>query len=193
MDLVCANKVRTGTMISAHYIAFGISGMLLFSMAERYGRRFSVLINYLVYTAAGYLIVFDASFWARLCGFTLYGLAQMKGSLTYVWLAELVPAAYRNTCTVCITCFDASTMAVVGLYFLAISKDWFPLMLFVVILSTISLILAWVFIPETPSWFISQGRVSDAIKALNQIAWINGSMKRIPTNAVFEESQMMAE
>ena len=75
MDLVCANQVKTGTMMSAHYIAFGISGMLLFSMAERYGRKFSVLVNYAVYVAAGYLILFVPTYMARLTGFTLYGLA----------------------------------------------------------------------------------------------------------------------
>ena len=112
----------------------------------------------------------------------------MKGAISYVWLAELVPATNKNVCTVCLTCFDSGTMAVVGFYFLMISKDWFPLMLFTSVLSTVSLILAWIFIPETPSWFISQGRVSDAITALNSIAKMNGSSKRIPANAVFEES-----
>ena len=49
MDLVCANKYRTNFMQSAHYIAFGVSGLTLFALPELIGRRKSMILNFFFY------------------------------------------------------------------------------------------------------------------------------------------------
>ena len=44
MDLMCESKARTNLMLSARYIAFGISGALMYTVPDRWGRRKSLLI-----------------------------------------------------------------------------------------------------------------------------------------------------
>ena len=75
MDLVCANKVKTNFMISAHYIAFGVSGMLLFALPDLVGRKKTMNYNFFVFTAAQYLLIFVPTLWARYAGFILFGLS----------------------------------------------------------------------------------------------------------------------
>ena len=158
MDLVCASKVRTNSMISAQYIAFGIAGILLFAMPDRYGRKFTMVLNFAVHLAAQYLILFDSDFWARSLGLILYGVAQLKQSVVYVWATELVPASHSTGVTVSLTAVDAGSLAFICTYFLLISRDWFPLMLFMTMLSTVSFLVCAFLLPESPIWLLNQGR-----------------------------------
>ena len=75
MDLVCVSTFRTSSMISAKYIALGIAGLLLYAMPDRYGRKFTMVLNFAVHLAAQYLILFDSDYWARSLGLILYGVA----------------------------------------------------------------------------------------------------------------------
>ena len=75
MDLLCINPVRTSSMISAKYIAYGIAGLLLFAMPDRYGRKFTMIVNFAVHLVAQYLILFESAYWARSMGLILYGVA----------------------------------------------------------------------------------------------------------------------
>jgi hypothetical protein len=52
MDLVCANKVQTNSMISLHYIVYGVAGLLLFAMPDRIGRKASMVLNFGLHVAA---------------------------------------------------------------------------------------------------------------------------------------------
>lgn len=187
MDLVCASKVKTNFMISAQYIAYGIAGLLLFPMPDRFGRKASMLINFGVHLVAQYVIIFMPSYQARLIGFLFYGLSQLKNSVVYVYAVELVPARRSGPVNISLTSFDSATMAIVCLYFLLISKDWFPLCLGMMLLSTVSFLGIVFLLPESPIWLLQQGRVQDAIAAFNRIGKINRSAKRIPEDAVFRE------
>ena len=45
MDLVCANMVTINFMMSARYIAFGIAGLIFFSLPDRCGRKWTLAIT----------------------------------------------------------------------------------------------------------------------------------------------------
>ena len=188
MDLVCANKVQTNSMISAKYVAYGIAGLLLFAMPDRYGRKFTMVLNFAVHLAAQYLILFDSEYWARATGLILYGVAQLKQSVVYVWATELAPAKNSTGVTVSLTCFDAGSLAFICTYFLLISKDWFPLMFFMTMLSTASFLVCLFVLPESPIWLLNQGRAKDAIDVLNYIGKWNGVSERIDYSVIFQEA-----
>ena len=76
--------------------------------------------------------------------------------------------------TVSLTCFDAGSLAFICSYFLLISKDWFPLMLFMTMLSTVSFLVCVFLLPESPIWLITMGRTKEAIDVLNKIGKWNG-------------------
>lgn len=154
MDLVCANKYRTNFMMSAHYIAFGISGLTLFALPDLLGRKKSMTLNYFVYQFAQFLILLVPTYYARLTGYILFGLSQMKNSIAYVWGKELVPERNGNMIMVTLTSFDSGTLGFLCLYFVCISRDWFPIYCVMTALSTISFLTLTFYFPETPIWLL---------------------------------------
>ena len=98
-------------------------------MPDKLGRKLTMVLNYGVHLVAQYVILLNPSYTARLIGLIFYGLAQLKQSVVYVWMAELVPARNSTSVTVSLTSFDAGSLGIICLYFLLVSPDWFPLML----------------------------------------------------------------
>ena len=45
MDLVCANKAKTNSMLIPYYVASGMAGFLFFSMPDKLGRKLTMNIN----------------------------------------------------------------------------------------------------------------------------------------------------
>jgi len=48
MDLVCAKMSPIMFMVSARYIAYGVAGIFLFSVPDKYGRKWTFAINSLI-------------------------------------------------------------------------------------------------------------------------------------------------
>lgn len=115
------------------------------------------------------------------------GLSQVKNGLSFVWLSECTSTTYKPRGFTVINMFDALTMAVVGLYFIFISKEWFWLYFIMLLLTYITTALV-VFCPESPRWHLINGRSAEAIAQLNLIGKLNGFVDdQIPPNAVFVE------
>ena len=188
MDLVCANMVGINFMLSARYIVYGIAGFLLFSLPDKYGRKWTLVICAAVMIVAQLLMIFVPTFEARMISFIMFGLAMLKMSLPYIYMAELVPPSYTASTSVSMTSFDSSPMFVYSLYLLFISRNWMPIILATTILAAISLIFAAICMPESPSWLLSQGRVEEAIDSFNVIAKFNGVSARIPHGTTFHEA-----
>ena len=188
MDLVCANKVKTNFIISARYIAFGIGGASFFAIPDIYGRRNSMLIHLLISTIAQFVIVLVPIYEARLIGNIVCGLCTLKQSVPFSWIFELMPADRKTLASVSISCVDTITLAVICSYFLFIDNHWFPLMMGMTILNTISLIYCFFVMPESPHWLLTKGKVSEAIDAFNTIARFNGVKHRIAYGTEFEEA-----
>lgn len=124
-------------------------------------------------------------------GFLLYGLTQLKNTVAYIYLLELIPAKYGTIANVSLTSFDSATMAVVCLYFIFISKDWFPLMFAMTVMSTFALFIIMFVLTESPIWLLNMGRTRDAIDALNKIGRFNGVKNQIPIDSVFNEARQI--
>ena len=73
------------------------------------------------------------------------------------------------------------------MYYLFISRDWFPLYAFVTGLSYLAIILAFA-MPESPRWLLVSGRARQGIQAINYIAWLNRSPVRISGDTIFQET-----
>ena len=114
------------------------------------------------------------------------GLSQLKNSASYVWASECVPLSNKPLAFTMINVFDCFPMPFLCLYFMYVSKDWYPLNFYVLLLSYVSFVLTFL-CPESPRWLLVNGRTKEAIEVLNYIALWNGSSQRIPEDAQFVE------
>ena len=85
-----------------------------------------------------------------------------------------------------INIFDAVPMAVFCVYVSFIQKDWLYINLIATGLSYIAFVMAF-FCPESPRWYLVNGRRDKAIDTLNYMARVNGSSHQIPKSAQFVE------
>ena len=150
MNLVCTSMVPMNFMMSARYIAYGISGFILFSIPDNYGRKWTTAITGAVMIFAQLLMIFVPTYEARLIGFILFGVAMLKMTVPFVYMYELVPSQNVVAISATMCSFDLSTLMIFNLYLLYISRDWFPLIFAMTILATLALIFAVICIPESP-------------------------------------------
>ena len=114
------------------------------------------------------------------------GLSQLKNSASYVWASECVPLSNKPLAFTMINVFDAFPIPFLCLYFAFVSKDWYPLQFYVLLLSYFSFVLTFL-CPESPRWLLVNGRTKEAIEVLNYIARWNGNLQRIADDAQFVE------
>ena len=114
------------------------------------------------------------------------GLAQVKSGTSYVWLSETTSLPYKSKAFTYINVFDSLPIAVAGVYYVFISQNWFWLCFIFLLLTYLATILL-LFCPESPRWYLINGRKPEAINSLNQIAKMNGKVDRIPSSAIFVE------
>ena len=81
---------------------------------------------------------------------------------------------------------DAIPVSVTCVYFWFISKDWYTLNFYQLIICYAAF-LAMFLCPESPRWLVVNGQRTEAIKILNWMAKINGIVKPIPDDAEFVE------
>jgi hypothetical protein len=79
--------------------------------------------------------------------------------------------------------YDCITVAVIPLYFLYVSKNWFPLYVLMLTLGIFSLSLMLKWGSESPKWLLTKGRREEAIAELNKVARFNLCKRRIPDDA----------
>ena len=185
MDLVCISKSTIGLIVTAYYIGFA-SGALFYQWPEKYGRKYPMQLGMAVSLVAQTAIMFSTNFYVRTIGFYLMGLSQIRNSLSYVWASECVPLPKKSLAFTVINLVDAIPVGVTCLYFWFISKDWYTLN-FYQLLICYAAFLGVFLCPESPRWLLVNGKSTEAIKVLNWMAKINGLPQSIPENAQFVE------
>lgn len=161
MDLVCTPAATIGLMVTLYFTGFAIGGFL-FALPDKLGRKKALLIGCLLSALGQTISIFVPTIVTRCLAFFLMGLAQVKSGTSYVWLSESTSLAHKSKAFTYINLFDAFPMAVVGLYYLFISKDWFWLCLVMLVLTYIATALLY-FCPESPRWHLINGRTPEAI------------------------------
>ena len=183
MDLMCVAPAAIGMMYTWYFIGT-LVGVVYTLVPDKIGRKKSVMAGLILSTIAQTIMLFVSNMNVRSVCFFLMGFSNIKISQSYVWLSETVPKDGRAGAITIIGVADAITGLIAGMYYILISRDWFPLYMFITGLSYLAIALAFI-MPESPRWLLVSGRTREGIKAINYIAWMNRSTVRIPEDTEF--------
>ncbi|KAF7253519.1 Solute carrier family 22 member 2 [Varanus komodoensis] len=183
-DLVCEYSWKLDVFQACVNAGFFIGSVYIGYIADRFGRKASLLINTLVTSIAGVLVSIAPNYlWSVIFRF-IQGLVS-KGSWTagYILITEIVGPAYRRT--VAILYQAAFAVGLLALDALAYAiPHWRWLQLTITLPMFLFMLYYWC-LPESPRWLISQGQNGRAMQIVDDIAKKNG--KVVPTQ--FEEER----
>ncbi|CAM4672986.1 unnamed protein product [Leuciscus chuanchicus] len=172
-DLVCSDDWRVPLTTSLFFSGVLTGSVISGQISDRFGRKIVLFITMGIQTVFTFIQVFSPS-WLIFCIlFFIAGMGQISNYLTAFALGmEIFSPSVRDiysTLGVCLFFSIGYMMLPLAAYFL---RDWRTLLLVLTIPGFFCMPLWW-FIPESPRWLLSQGRVDEAEEILRKAAKMN--------------------
>ncbi|KAM9846439.1 LOW QUALITY PROTEIN: solute carrier family 22 member 4-like [Aulostomus maculatus] len=187
-DLVCDNQWKSPFATSALYIGVLIGSLISGQLSERFGRKNTVFASLGMLCLSVLLQSFSHS-WTMFCvTFVFVGASQVAVTVsTFVLGTELLSKSLRVTFT-SLGAFLFYSMAYMTLPWLAYGiREWRTLLYVLSANCAVYVQPLW-FIPESPRWLITRGRVEEAEVIVREAARKN---KVDVPPVIFRESVMI--
>ncbi|XP_031729916.1 solute carrier family 22 member 5-like [Anarrhichthys ocellatus] len=169
-DLVCDNRWKNPLTSSLFFCGVLTGSFISGQLSDRYGRKIVFFVTMAVQTLFTLFQVFSPS-WTVFCAmFFVVGLAQISNYVAaFVLGTEILGPGVRTVfSTAGVSLFFGAGYMLLPLfaYFL---RDWRKLLLGISLPGFLYVPLWW-YIPESPRWLLSQGRVEEAEAILRDAA-----------------------
>lgn len=173
LDLTCVDDWKIGMIGASLFIGWCVTLLWLPSIADKKGRRnlfwFGMVCDLALYTGLMLTHRLGVMIFIYFC----FGMiCSIRIQVGYVYLMEVLPKKAQTHVTSGWNVQEAMIYVVGTIYFWKISKHWFWYCLIGYIWQAISVIfLIWM--PESPRYLISVGKLDEAKKVFQTIAWWN--------------------
>lgn len=147
--------------------------------ADRFGRKPTILLSSAVFTAGAVLMGASTSYELLVVGRCVVGLAIGVASMVIpIYLAETAPTHHRGTIVTVNNLFITGGQFISGVIdgaFSGVHEGW-RLMLGLAAVPAVVQIIGFLFLPESPRWYVMRNRIPEAVRVLNTI---RGSMDSV--------------
>ncbi|XP_068605035.1 solute carrier family 22 member 2-like [Brachionichthys hirsutus] len=168
-NLVCSDAWLVDISQSILNVGFLVSSFVFGYLADRFGRRSSILLSNALNLITGLALAVTPNYIAILVVRGILSFGVKGGWMTaYVMLTEIVGVEYRRTVGILFQMFYSVGLLILPLlaYFI---KDWRWLQAAITAPYILFLSYYW-FIPESPRWLISRKKYSKALEATKAMA-----------------------
>jgi hypothetical protein len=157
MNLMCTDRSVIQWMVIPYFIMTGFSGLLFRHLPDKWGpfKTLNIFMTVIVVALTSCLLV--PNYWVRMMSFCVVGLCNVKNSATYMYMAGCVHQRDKSVCYGIINAYDCGSCLVIGLFYLFISRDYFPLMQIHIGLTFLSIIIVNMMQVDSPRWLVATG------------------------------------
>ena len=179
-DLYCSNKKYIVLIGSGFFIGAIFGCIVITPLPDKYGRKIVLKIFLTISCILHFLILtsFNPLLLSMIC-ITSGFVSAIYGNFS-LYVAEYIP---KESSAIAMSFIDA-VYPFMGfleaLYFLTIN-NWRLLFLFTTLIHIISTFFILKYLPESPKWLYSKGKINEAIEVMKQIASINGKENEVQT------------
>lgn len=186
-DLVCDEQWKQPFTTTVFFVGVLCGSFFAGQLADRFGRKPVLFATMAIQTIFTFIQVFSVSWIMFTVLLFINGLGQMSNFVSALVLgAEILTGTVRVIYSSLGTCMGFAVGYMLLPLFAYFLRDWKSLLLGLSVPSLVYIPLWW-FIPESPRWLISQGRVSEAEAIVRKAAKWN--KVQAPT-AIFEDMDM---
>ncbi|PIK62276.1 putative organic cation transporter protein [Apostichopus japonicus] len=178
-DLVCARDILPDLSQSIMVIGFAVGSLLAGPLADKCGRRPTLLLGSIVYLIIGLLVSFSPNYVVYVCLRSLLGAVMFVVKIPSLTLqTEYIVPRYRSAVASLPLCASAISLMMLSLlaYFV---RDWRYFSAAITLPGLLIVCISW-FLPESVRWLIAQGQVEEAERVIQKIAKFN-KVKQFPS------------
>ncbi|KAJ3088753.1 hypothetical protein HK102_008026 [Quaeritorhiza haematococci] len=177
---------RNGNIVSSFLVGCVIGSLIVWSMADKLGRRVSILIGSVVFSVGGAVQAFANNILTLYLGRAVSGIGVgMLSMAVPVYISEAAPTSARGRMIsvqqlmITIGIFVAS--AINGILFTSVQGDgqWRTALGIQIVPGILLLIIMLFFLPPSPRWLIRQGRDREAIDVLGRFRSCDPQSQRV--------------
>ncbi|XP_044083904.1 solute carrier family 22 member 5 isoform X1 [Neovison vison] len=186
-NLVCEDDWKAPLTVSLFFVGVLMGSFISGQLSDRFGRKNVLFVTMGMQTGFSFLQIFSKNFEMFAVLFVLVGMGQISNYVAaFVLGTEILGKSVRiifSTLGVCIFYAFGYMMLPLFAYFI---RDWRMLLLALTVPGVLCAALWW-FIPESPRWLISQGRLKEAELIIRKAAKMNGI---VAPSTIFESSEL---
>ncbi|XP_066471235.1 organic cation/carnitine transporter 2-like [Tiliqua scincoides] len=186
-DLVCDNDWKSPLTVSLFFVGVLFGSFISGQLSDRFGRKNVLFATMGIQTGFGFLQIFSTSWEMFSIFFLIVGMGQISNYVAaFVLGTEILGKSIRIIyCTLGVCIFYAFGYMLLPLcaYFI---RGWRMLLLALTAPGLLYIPLWW-YIPESPRWLLSQGRIEEAEAIIRKAAEKNGVT---PPDVIFDPLEL---
>ena len=179
-DLYCSNKKYIVLIGSGFFIGAIFGCIFITPLPDKYGRKIVMKIFLTISCILHFLILisFNPFLLSVLCIISGF-VSAIYGNFS-LYVAEYIPKEISAMTMSFIDAIYPFMGFIEALYFMSIN-NWRLLFLFTTILHVFATFFVLKYLPESPKWLYSKGKINESLDAIKYIAEINGKSKEVET------------